>query len=87
MSTIALAPTAGTTASATNTIQGNAALNVAGAAQAAGWSSKVFGQVAYRWNDSDYVPTLAVQGSGEFSTSGNNALNQWSVGVRGGFSF
>ena len=79
----------GTTAlgNATTNITGNTALNVSGAAQAAGWSSKVFGQVAYRWNDSDYVPTLAVQGSGEFSTSGNNALNQWSVGVRGGFSF
>ena len=74
-------------ANSTNNIKDQTALNVSAAAQAAGWSSKVFGQVAYRWNDSDYVPTLAVQGSGEFSTSGNNALNQWSVGVRGGFSF
>ena len=87
------APTAGDAPSTATNIQGNAALNVNGvdgvngAAQAAGWSSKVFGQIAYRWSDSEYVPTLALQGSGEFSTSGNNALNQWSVGVRGGFSF
>lgn len=84
---VVAAAAGGTVATLANNIQGNAALNVTGAAQAAGWSSKVFGQVAYRWNDSDYVPTLALQGSGEFSTSGNNALNQWSVGVRGGFSF
>ena len=88
MNTLALANASGsaTTAALATNVQ-TADLNVSGAAQAAGWSSKVFGQVAYRWNDSDYVPTLALQGSGEFSTSGNNALNQWSVGVRGGFSF
>jgi len=86
----ALAPTsqaAGAVATLATNVQGNADLNVAGAAQPAGWSSKVFGQVAYRWTDSDYCPTLALQGSGEFSTSNNNALSQWGVGVRGGFSF
>ncbi len=89
----AASETTGVAPSTATNIQGNAALNVNGvagvngAAQAAGWSSKVFGQVAYRWNDSKHTPSIALQGSGEFSTSGNNALNQWNIGLRGGLSF
>ena len=66
---------------------GNAALDIAGAAQAAMLTSKVFSKIAYEWENSDYVPFLGVLGEFEFSNCLNNALPQWSVAIVGGVSF
>ena len=71
---------------ATN-ISGNSALNVAACQAQGACSSKFFMQAAHRWMKTDYCPVLAAQASIEFSTSGNSALSQWSLGLRGGFSF
>lgn len=62
-------------------------LNIQGACQPGSWTSKLFGQVAYVWHESNFCPTLAAQGSTEFSMSGNSAVSQWSIGIRGGISF
>lgn len=63
------------------------ALDIQGACQPASWTSKIFGQIAYVWQDSNFCPTVAAQGSTEFSMSGNTAISQWSIGIRGGISF
>ena len=63
------------------------ALDIQGACQPGSWTSKLFGQIAYVWQDSNFCPTLAAQGSTEFSMSGNSAVSQWSIGIRGGISF
>ena len=63
------------------------ALDIQGACQPASWTSKIFAQAAYVWQDSNFCPTLAAQASTEFSMSGNTALSQWSIGIRGGISF
>ena len=63
------------------------ALDIQGARQPASWTSKIFAQAAYTWQDSNFCPTLAAQASTEFSMSGNTALSQWSIGIRGGISF
>lgn len=65
----------------------NQALDIQGACQPGSWTSKIFAQVAYVWQDSNFCPTLAAQGSTEFSMSGNTAVSQWSIGIRGGISF
>lgn len=62
-------------------------LNVAGAAQAACLTSKIFTKVGYEWNESDYVPFLGVMGEFEFSNCLNNALPQWGIALIGGVSF
>lgn len=62
-------------------------LNIQGACQPGSWTSKLFGQVAYVWHESNFCPTLAAQGSTEFSMSGNSAVSQWSIGIRGRISF
>lgn len=73
------------------TIAGNqvslADLNVAGAAQSAYLTSKIFTKLAYEWENSDYVPFLGVIGEFEFSNCLNNALPQWGVALVGGVSF
>jgi hypothetical protein len=66
---------------------GNFALDINGATQPAGWTSKIFMQIAYKWLESDFCPTLATQGSTEFTQTGNSAVSQWSIGIRGGISF
>ena len=71
---------------ATN-IQGNSALNVIGSQAQAACSSKFFMQAAHSWTQTYYCPVIAVQASIECSTSGNSALSQLSLGMRGGFSF
>ena len=71
---------------ATN-IQGNSALDISACQNQGGCSSKFFMQTAYLWLQTDYCPVVAVQTSIEFSNSGNSALSQWSLGMRGGFSF
>ena len=63
------------------------ALDIQGACQPGSWTSKIFAQVAYVWQDSNFCPTLGAQGSTEFSMSGNTAVSQWSIGIRGGISF
>lgn len=50
-------------------------------------TSKVFGQVAYTWKDSDYSPFMGLMGSGEFNHKDNSAIKFWSVGVHGGLAF
>lgn len=71
---------------ATN-IQGNSALNIPGSEIQGACSSKFFMQTVHRWIQTDYCPVIAAQLSIEFSNSGNSALSQWSLGMRGGFSF
>ena len=71
---------------ATN-IQGNKALNVAACQTQGACSSKFFMQATHRWIQTDYCPVIAAQMAIEFSNSGNSALSQWSLGLRGGFSF
>lgn len=71
---------------ATN-IQGNSALNIAACQAQGACSSKFFMQTVHRWLKTDYCPLIAAQLSIEFSNSGNSALSQWSIGMRGGFSF
>ena len=71
---------------ATN-ISGNSALNITGSQAQGGCSSKFFMQTVHRWMQTDYCPVIAAQLAIEFSNSGNSALNQWSLGMRGGFSF
>lgn len=68
-------------------IAGNSALNVTAAQLAAGWNSKVFANANYVFSDSDYKPTIGVFGDADFSTSHNNAVSKWGVGVFGGISF
>jgi len=68
-------------------IQGNSALNIQDAQLVGGCSSKVFLQSVYSWLHTDYCPLIAAQLSIEFSQSNNNALSQWGIGLRGGFSF
>jgi hypothetical protein len=68
-------------------IAGNSALDVTAAQLAAGWNSKVFANANYVFSDSDYKPTIGVFGDADFSTSHNNAVSKWGVGVFGGISF
>lgn len=70
-----------------NLINGNDALNVEAAQQAAYLTSKIFTKIGYEWDNSDYVPFLGVMGEFEFSNCLNNALPQWSVALIGGVSF
>lgn len=50
-------------------------------------SHKVFTHLAYTWENCDYLPFLGVGGAVEFSGTKNNAMNQWQVWVKGGFTF
>ncbi|NBV41140.1 hypothetical protein EBR77_04830, partial [bacterium] len=74
-------------AGAETLIAGNSALDVTAAQLAAGWNSKVFANANYVFCDSDYKPTIGVFGDADFSTSHNNAVSKWGVGVFGGISF
>jgi hypothetical protein len=74
-------------AAAGTLIAGNSALDVTAAQLAAGWNSKVFANANYVFSDSDYKPTIGVFGDADFSTSHNNAVSKWGVGVFGGISF
>ncbi|MBV8661054.1 MAG: hypothetical protein JO129_02830 [Candidatus Dependentiae bacterium] len=62
-------------------------LNIDAAQQAMSLTSKAFAQVAYRWIDSKACPHLGLMSEFEFSTSGNNALPQWSIALIGGVTF
>jgi len=68
-------------------ISGNSALDLAACQAQGACSSKFFMQAVHRWIQTDYCPTIAAQASIECSTSGNSAISQWSLGMRGGFSF
>lgn len=51
-------------------------------------TGKIFGDISYCWNNSDWKPTLSLYGMGEFAPSSYAcALSQWSVGARIGISF
>ena len=70
-----------------NRIAGSSVFDFEAAQQAAASTSKVFTKAAYSWLDSHMSPYLGVLGEFEISTSGNNALNQWSVAILGGLYF
>ena len=74
-------------ADAVNTFISNADLNVDSAATPNALSNKVFAHVGYTWEHFEYMPFLGIGGEAEFSGSANNALNQWAVWIKGGFSF
>lgn len=78
---------AGINGSYTTNISGNNALNLINSQAQAACSSKFFMQAVHRWIKTDYCPVIAAQASIECSNSGNSALSQWSLGMRGGFSF
>lgn len=63
------------------------ALDIDGQRAHSAYTSKVFGQVAYTWKDSDYAPFMGIMGSGEFTHKDNSAIKFWSVGVHGGLAF
>ena len=50
-------------------------------------SHKVFGHLAYTWENCDYLPFLGLGGEVEFSGRNNRAFDQWGVWVKGGFTF
>lgn len=62
-------------------------LNKDSAANSARHAAKVFGNLGYKWMESDYCPCLSLTGSAEFGTSKYNTVNQWSIGVQGGICF
>jgi len=62
-------------------------LDTAGAANAARYSGKVFGNVGYAWTDSEYCPQVSLTGEAEFGASKTNTVSQWGVAVQGGICF
>lgn len=70
-----------------NMISGNQALDIAGAESNSAFTSKLFSRVAYQFNQTNFIPTIGLYSSVEFSQSGNNAISQWSVSLQGGISF
>jgi len=70
-----------------NRISGNSAFNVEGAQQASCSTSKLFTKLSYAWLESHNSPFVGILGEFEISTSANNAVNQWGVGLVGGIYF
>lgn len=62
-------------------------LNADSAANDARHAAKVFGNVGYKWTDSEYCPQVSVTGEAEFGTSKRNTVSQWGVAVQGGICF
>jgi hypothetical protein len=50
-------------------------------------SHTVFTHFGYTWLNCDYLPFLGIGGQIEFSGIKNNALSQWGIWVKGGFTF
>jgi len=46
-----------------------------------------FQELPNQFNQTNFIPTVGVYSSVEFSQSGNNAVSQWSVSLQGGISF
>jgi hypothetical protein len=62
-------------------------LNIESAKHPAAVSHKVFGHLAYTWENCDYLPFLGLGGEVEFSGKNNRAFDQWGVWIKGGFTF
>lgn len=68
--------------------EGDGELDLGSGASPSQLTGKVFGDISYCWNNSDWKPTLSLYGMGEFAPSSYAcALSQWSVGARIGISF
>jgi len=65
----------------------NADLSVVSAVHPTAMTHKFFAGVTYAWMHCDYSPFLNLSGSVEFSGRRNNALDLWSVWLKGGFAF
>lgn len=63
------------------------AINVNGQKAHAAFTNKVFGQLAYTKNSCDYAPYIAISTGAELSSSYNNAVSFWTIGMQGGFVF
>ena len=62
-------------------------LNPDSAATPNALTNKLFAHVGYTWEHLEYMPFFGIGGEVELSGSQNNALNQWAVWAKGGFSF
>lgn len=62
-------------------------LSIVSATDPTALSHKLFANVNYIWEICDYIPFVGIGGEVEFSGKQNNALDQWAIWIKGGFSF
>lgn len=63
------------------------ALDICGAQAVAVMSGKIFGQLAYTWNDYHLTPSLSLFSGVEFVDKKRHAIQNWNIGLQGNINF